>query len=131
MIDLSDVRIETHKTYFFLPASIAVDFSNKMFEYHIQNQGYETLDLLNNNIPEVQHLTWDEMVAKLRPYQKAGYDEPIPYLIVSHANTEDLFQKSLQMCIEPIDSDYKQEKIQSAKRSDIINQDGYITDAPY
>lgn len=134
MIMFDDVKFETKLTCFFHPEFITEYFAMCMEKAGIEcvyskqgelnNSCFNMCNFLEDQgklvnqaeIPEKYRIRYTDMVRSMFKFRDAGYDadnsEYGGYLdeigvIISKVNVDDLFQKSLELLIEPIESEFK------------------------
>lgn len=112
MINFNDIKITDKEQRFFLPAPLAAEVSDYMKKANIKETS-------NMNWRDV-HKQFPKEVEKTKAkYENAGYTATTCItVIISKANPEELFRKTLLFFGDTIDPDYQKEQKYWKQRSE-------------
>lgn len=114
-----NIRIEDHETLFFAPMlSTAQGIQPLLKQAGIKYRIYNRREVQKRLPVEMQDVSQSEIDAWMQRFADADYpDALVPELLVSHCNTDDLFEKSKLFFGKTIDPKFKEYKEQWEKRS--------------
>lgn len=110
MITFENIPYTTEPTYFFLPAQLSGEFTPKLKAAGIEFQSYGRKKVIQNEVPNMPKLKTED----LQKFKDAGFEETLDTqmmaVIVSHVDTNYLFEKCCLLFGKNMDVDYKNEK---------------------